>query len=165
MKYSQNFNTEATWSCNMSYERKFCGLSEYVRFRKFRRLIKSTKWFKRDRMDFAYADLKSNFKFWGCLRPVWPLKSHISSFSFKYIVLEFPPLRLIIEQILINLILLQKHGFFFKKHKNSSSRQKFPFFRHITRLCILSMGWILLKSSERKISLGDPVLTRAVLLY
>ena len=24
--------TEATWSCNMSYEREFYGLSEYVRF-------------------------------------------------------------------------------------------------------------------------------------
>ena len=112
LKYSQNFNTETTWSCNMSYERKFCGLSEYVRFRKFRRLIKSTKWFKRDRMDFAYADLKSNFKFWGCLRPVWPLKSHISSFLFKYhIALAFFHLRLIRGHFAIDLILLQKPGF------------------------------------------------------
>ena len=30
-KHNQHFVIEATWSCNMSYERKFCGLSEYVR--------------------------------------------------------------------------------------------------------------------------------------
>ena len=30
-KHYQHFVIEATWSCNMSYERKFCGLSEYVR--------------------------------------------------------------------------------------------------------------------------------------
>ena len=74
--------------------------------------IKSTKWFKRDRMDFVYADLKSNFKFWGCLRPVWPLKSHISSFLFKYhIALAFFHLRLIRGHFAIDLILLQKPGF------------------------------------------------------
>ena len=33
--------TGATWSCNMSYERKFCGLSEYVQFRNVRLIIKS----------------------------------------------------------------------------------------------------------------------------
>ena len=35
-------HTETTWSHNMSYERKFCGLSEYVRLIKVRPLIKST---------------------------------------------------------------------------------------------------------------------------
>ena len=38
--------SEDTWSCNMSYELKFCGLSEYVRLKKVRLLIKSTDWSK-----------------------------------------------------------------------------------------------------------------------
>ena len=37
----QYFVNKATWACNMSYERKFCGLSEYVQFQKVRQLIKS----------------------------------------------------------------------------------------------------------------------------
>ena len=60
LKYPQNFNTEATWSCNMSYERKFCGLSEYVQFQKVKLIIKSTDWSKQDLVDLGYADLKSN---------------------------------------------------------------------------------------------------------
>ena len=30
-KHNQYFVIEAKWLCNMSYEQKFCGLSEYVR--------------------------------------------------------------------------------------------------------------------------------------
>ena len=50
--------TEATWSSKMSYERKFCGLFEYVRFQNVRPQIKSTHSFKQEMVDFAYADLK-----------------------------------------------------------------------------------------------------------
>ena len=53
LKYSQNFNTETTWSCNMSYERKFCGLSEYVRLQNVRPLIKSIDRSKWDSVDFG----------------------------------------------------------------------------------------------------------------
>ena len=89
---------------------------------------------------------------------MWPLKSNIIWLSLKFhITISFFHLRPLRGHLAIDLILLQKHGFFFKMHKNSSSLQKFPFFCHITLLCILRMGWILLKSSERKISLGDPV--------
>ena len=63
LKYPQNFNSKATWSCNMSYERKFCGLSEYVRLQKVRQIIKSTDRSKQDLVDLGYADLKSNFEF------------------------------------------------------------------------------------------------------
>ena len=43
---------EHTWWCNMSYERKFCQLSEYVRVQKVGSLIKSTHVFKWNSADF-----------------------------------------------------------------------------------------------------------------
>ena len=96
----------------MSYERKFCGLSEYVRLQKVRPLIKSTDRSKQDLVDFGYADLKSNFEFRDCLRSVWPQKGHICSFSFKYhIAMVFFILRLNIGHFAIDLFLLQKNGF------------------------------------------------------
>ena len=62
--------------------------------------------------NFGYAHMKSNFKFWGCLRPVWPLKSNISSFSFKYhSPMAFFHLSLLRSNFVIDLILLQKQGF------------------------------------------------------
>ena len=70
--------------CNMSYKREFCGLSEYVRLQNVRLIIKFTDVFKQDAADLAYADLKSNFKFRGCLRSIWPQKSNMSLFSFKF---------------------------------------------------------------------------------
>ena len=67
---------------------------------------------KRHSADFAYAYLKFNFKFWGCLRPVWPLKSNICSFLFKYhFPVTFFHLRLLRVNFVIDLILLQKQGF------------------------------------------------------
>ena len=72
LNYSPNFNIEGTWSCNMSYEREFCGLSEYVRLQKVRLIIKFTDRSKQDLVDLGYADLKSNFEFRGCSRSVWP---------------------------------------------------------------------------------------------
>ena len=39
--YQSSVYSETTWSCNMSYERKFCVLSEYVRLQNVRPLIKS----------------------------------------------------------------------------------------------------------------------------
>ena len=60
--------------CNMSYEREFCGLSEYVQHQKLRPLIKSTALFMQGVVDLVYADLKSIIEFGG----------FISSFSFKY---------------------------------------------------------------------------------
>ena len=51
---TQSINaTETTWSCNMSYERKFCGLSEYVRLQNVRPLIKSIDRSKWDSVDFG----------------------------------------------------------------------------------------------------------------
>ena len=43
---------EHTWWCNMSYERKFCQLSEYVQVQKVGSLIKSTHVFKWNSADF-----------------------------------------------------------------------------------------------------------------
>ena len=49
----------------MSYEREFCGLSEYVQHQKLRPLIKSTVLFKQDVVDLVFADLKSIIEFGG----------------------------------------------------------------------------------------------------
>ena len=68
----------------MPMERKFCQLSGFVQVKKLEPIIKYTDWFKQDLGELTYADLNSNFKFRGCLRPIWPQKSHISSFSLKY---------------------------------------------------------------------------------
>ena len=81
LKYNQNFNTEVTEMCNTAMKWKFCNLSEYVQFQKIKLPKKSTDVFKCDRVDFAHAHPNSNLQIWGCLRPIWPLKSHISSFS------------------------------------------------------------------------------------
>ena len=97
---------------NKAMEWKFCQLSGFVWVVKLRPLIKYTDRFKQDLGELAYADLNSNFKFWGCLRPIWPLKSHISSFLFKYhIDIVFLRLWLLIGHFAIDLILLQKWGF------------------------------------------------------
>ena len=91
----------------MAMEREFCQLSEFVRLKKLRLLIKSKDWFKQDLGEFAYADLNSNFNFRGCLRPYWPQKSHISWFSLKYhIKIAFVLLRLLTGNFAIGLILL-----------------------------------------------------------
>ena len=103
---------EATESCNTSMEREFCRLSEFVRLKKLRLLIKSRDWFKQDLGEFAYADLNSNFNFRGCLRSIWPQKFHISSFSFKYhIAIAFVHLRMLTGHFAIDLILLLKLAF------------------------------------------------------
>ena len=60
LKYYQNFNTEATETCNAVLEWKFCELSEYVQFNKIKLLIKSTKIFLCDQVDFAHAHPNSN---------------------------------------------------------------------------------------------------------
>ena len=66
----------------------------------------------RDWVDFDFADLKSKFKLWGCLRPYWPQKSHISSISFKYdISIAFFQLRLLIGHYALDLILLHRQDF------------------------------------------------------
>ena len=51
--YQSSVYSETTWSCNMSYERKFCVLSEYVRLQHVRPLIKSVDWSKWDSVDFG----------------------------------------------------------------------------------------------------------------
>ena len=109
--YQCSVLTETTGSCNVSYQRKFCGLSEYVRLKNVRLLIKSIDQSKCDSAELAYAHLKYNFKFRGCLRSLRPLKFHISLFSFKYhITMVFLTLRLSIGHFAIDLILLQKLG-------------------------------------------------------
>ena len=71
-KYCPNFDIYTTWMCIMSYEREFCGLSEYVQFQIVRQIIKSILQFKRDRVDFGLRalEIKSNFKaILGHLKP------------------------------------------------------------------------------------------------
>ena len=65
-------------------ERKFCQLSGFVRVKELGLIIKFTDWFEQDLGELVYADLNPNFKFRGCLRPIWPKISQISLFSFKY---------------------------------------------------------------------------------
>ena len=88
---------------------EFCENSEYVHILHIRRPRKTIQRFTWDWADFAYADLKSSFQFWGCLRPIWPLKSYICTFSCKcHISLAFCYLRLFNGLFAIDLILLQK---------------------------------------------------------
>ena len=67
-----------------------------------------TEVFKHDVADFTYADLKSNFKFRGCLRSIWPQNSQSSSFSLKYHIVNaffnqiFQPGHEDIDMILFN---------------------------------------------------------------
>ena len=63
----------ATETCNTAMERQFCDLSESVQILNLRRLIKSIGLFKQNLSYSTYADLKSNFRFRGYLRPIWPL--------------------------------------------------------------------------------------------
>ena len=89
-------------------ERKFCQLSGFVQVKKLGPIIKYTDWFKQDLGELTYADLNSNFKFRGCLRPIWPQKSHISSFSLKYhISIAFVHIWQVTGYFVIDLILLQ----------------------------------------------------------
>ena len=83
-KVTLGFYNEPTWLCNMSYEWKFCQLSEYVQVKKVGPLIKSTPLFKWNSVEMACAQAHFNLWFRGCLRSLWPLKSHISLFSVKY---------------------------------------------------------------------------------
>ena len=92
-------------------EREFQQLSGFEQVKKLRTLLKFTGRFKQDMGELAYADLNSNFKFRGCLRPIWPQKSHISSFSFKYhIAIAFVHIWQLTGYFVIHLILLQRHG-------------------------------------------------------
>ena len=67
--------------CNMSYEREFCGLSEYVQYQKLRPLIKSTALFMQGVVDVVYADLKSIIRFGD----FWGLASKA---SYKFIIIQ-----------------------------------------------------------------------------
>ena len=74
--------------CNTAMERKFCGLSGDI-FKNCENFSYEAKLaFFWQVAEMANADLKSNFKSRGCLRPLWPLKSHISYFLSKYETLE-----------------------------------------------------------------------------
>ena len=100
-----------TEMCNTGIKREFYGLSEDVQCKKVRPLIKSMDWSKWDWADFVYAHLKSNFKFRGCLRPIWPPKSNISSNLFKYYKTKvFCIISLLRGHFSIDLILLLKLG-------------------------------------------------------
>ena len=68
----------------MSYEQKFCGLSEYVQVQEVRPLTKSSDHSELNSAILAYAHMKSNFEFRGYLRLLWLLKYQISYFSSKY---------------------------------------------------------------------------------
>ena len=59
--------------------------------------------------EYVYAPRNFNFNFWDFLRPVWPPKSYISTFSCKYhISIAFFNLRLFSGLFDKDLILLQK---------------------------------------------------------
>ena len=92
-------------------ELKFCQLSGFVQVKKLRPIIKYTDWFKHNLGEMVCADLNSNFKFQGCLRPIWPQKSYISSFSLKYhIEIAIVHIWLLTGYFVIGLILLQRLG-------------------------------------------------------
>ena len=83
-------------------ERKFCQLSGFVLVKKLRPIIKYTDRFRQDLGELAYADLNSNFKFRGCLRPIWPQMSHISSLLFEYhVAIAFVHLRLLTDHFAV----------------------------------------------------------------
>ena len=69
-------------------ERKFCGLSGdgFRNCEKYSYEAKLAVFWQVAEM--ANANLKSSFKFRGCLRPLWPLKSYISYLLSKYENLE-----------------------------------------------------------------------------
>ena len=53
-----------------------------------------------------------NLGFWGCLRPIWPQKSHISSFLIKYHISNaFEHLMLLRGHFAIDQFLLQKQWY------------------------------------------------------
>ena len=84
----------------------------YLRFIKVRPLIKSTAFFKRRSVEIACAHPNLNLQFRGCLRPLWPLMSHIGSFTLKYhISIAFVHLRLFRGCFVIGWILLHKQEF------------------------------------------------------
>ena len=109
LKHYQNFNTNAILTCNTAMEREFYGLSRDV-FKNYEIFpIKHKFEYFLQLPELANAHLGFNFKFWGCLRSVWPPKSHISWFSFKYhiemIFFHIKPFR---GYFAIDLILLKK---------------------------------------------------------
>ena len=109
LKHYQNFNTNAILTCNTAMEQEFYGLSRDV-FKNYEIFpIKHKFEYFLQLPELADAHLGFNFKFWGCLRSVWPPKSHISWFSFKYhiemIFFHIKPFR---GYFAIDLILLKK---------------------------------------------------------
>ena len=67
----------------MSYEREFCGLSEYVQHEKLRLLIKSTALFKQGVVDLVYADLKISLNFEAFFEDIMA-----SKVSYKFILIQ-----------------------------------------------------------------------------
>ena len=91
------------------WNENFVSFLGFVQVKKLGLIIKFTDWFKQDLGELTYADLNSNFKFRGCLRPIWPQKSHISSFLLKYHISNaFEHLMLLRGHFAIDQILLQK---------------------------------------------------------
>ena len=117
LKLYQNFNTKVTETCNTDMEREFCDLLGYVQFWNIEQLIKSTDVFMCNRVDFANAHPNSNLQIRGCLRPLRPLKSYISSFSLRYhIVIACWHLRLQRDHFVIDLFLLLQGDYFKTGH-------------------------------------------------
>ena len=68
--------------------------------------------FKQGLVELGCAHLKSNFKFRGCWRSLWPQTSHIRSFLFKYhVTLAILCIRLFRGHFATDLILLLKPGY------------------------------------------------------
>ena len=103
---------EAAETCNTAMERKFCGLSRDI-FKKCEKFSYKAKFaFFWQEAEMANADLKSNFKSRGCLRPIWPQTYVISYLSCIYCKeMVFFGHKLIRGHFAIDQILLQKQEF------------------------------------------------------
>ena len=82
-----------TETCNTAMEQQFCDHSESVKILNLRQLMKSIGMFKPNLSNLAYAHLKSNFKFRGCLRPIQSLKHLTMKMGFKFydVIVFFTP--------------------------------------------------------------------------
>ena len=131
-------------------KRKFCGL--------FRDIFKNCENFSYEALfvffwqeaESAYADLKSNFKIRGCLRPYWPQIASDFIVRFQIRVSKFCLLPQKCEYCFI--------GIFFIIFENIPKKPtKFPFHSRITRFCSVDTAKMTAILQSEKINLAHPV--------
>ena len=127
-------------------KRKFCGLFGYI-FRNCEKCSYEALFaFFWQEAESVYADLKSNFKIWGCLRPMWPQTSNICLFLFKYCVVTvffyFKFTNYLVNWLICHFCHLPEKckysflGTFFTIFESIPEKPtKFPFHPRITQLC------------------------------